>query len=308
MSAVELSLLISTYQRPWHLWRSLLAVSLQRGVEGKFEVIVTDDGSTDETGRVVEAFARRAAFPVKFTTHENDGFRLARCRNEGVAIAAAPYLLFTDADCLLPPDHLAIHLRWRRRGMVMAGDCYRLGRVPSQRVNEQTIKSGEYLSWISGRERLRLFKKGLCARITSPLRIAMRPRLTGCNIALWRDDYERINGFDENYVGWGLEDRDLQKRLGLIGLRFRSIVLATAACHLWHRAHPTFARNNEGTANLRYFQREEVPIRCRNGLIKEGGDDLADAPQRQGHPHASAPHFPGRIPMVTPWETARRGE
>ena len=87
----------------------------------------------------------------------------------------------------------------------------------------------------------------------------MRPRLTGCNIALWRDDYERVNGFDENFVGWGLEDRDLQVRLGRLGLRFRSIVLATAPCHLWHRPHPTFARNNEGTANLSLLPAEEVP-------------------------------------------------
>ncbi len=223
-------------------------------------------------------------------------------------MAAAPYLLFTDADCLLPPDHLAIHLQWRRRGTVVAGDCYRLDRAATQRVTERTIQSGEYATWISRRERLRLLKKGLCATITSLLRIPMRPRLTGCNIALWRDDYERVNGFDENFVGWGLEDRDLQVRLGQLGLRFRSIVLATAACHLWHRPHPTFARNNEGTANLCYFQRQEVPSRCRNGLVKDGGDDLPDVRRHQGQQHLSGPHFPLRTPAVTPWETARRGD
>jgi glycosyltransferase involved in cell wall biosynthesis len=308
MGNLELSLLISTYQRPWHLARALLTVALQRGVEGKFELIVTDDGSTDETSRVVEAFSRHAAFPVKFTTHENRGFRLALCRNEGVAVASAPYLLFTDADCLLPPDHLAAHLRRRRRGTVVAGDCYRLDLATTQRVTERAIESGQYLKWIPPRQRLRLIKKGLCAGIMSWFKVPMRPRLTGCNIALWRDDYERVNGFDENFIGWGLEDRDLQLRLSRLGLCFRSILLATAPCHLWHPPHPTFARNNEGTPNLGYFQRQQVPTRCRHGLIKDRDDDLPELWRHEGHGRLAGPHFPVRVPALTLWGTARSGD
>lgn len=174
-------------------------------------------------------------------------------------------------------------------------------------MTEQTIQSGEYATWISRRERLRLLKKGLCASHVAAAdpHAAAADRLQHRPL---RDDYERVNGFDENFVGWGLEDRDLQVRLGQLGLRFRSIVLATAACHLWHRPHPTFARNNEGTANLCYFQRQEVPSRCRNGLVKDGGDDLPDARRHQGQQHLSGPHFPLRTPAVTPWETARRGD
>ena len=137
----------------------------------------------------------------------------------------------------------------------------------------------------------------------------MRPRLTGCNIALWRDDYERVNGFDENFVGWGLEDRDLQLRLSQLGLRFRSIVLATAACHLWHRPHPTFARNNEGTANLRYFQRrKQCPPAAATDWSKTAADDLPDARRQPGHRRLAGPHFPVRVPALTLWERCRRGD
>ncbi len=106
----EIALLVSTYQRPQHLRRALLSIALQRGVDGQMEVVVTDDGSRDETPRVVEEFARTARFPVQFTTHPHSTFQLARCRNEGVAASRAPYLLFLDGDCILPPDHVAIHL------------------------------------------------------------------------------------------------------------------------------------------------------------------------------------------------------
>jgi hypothetical protein len=91
---------------------------------------------------------------------------------------------------------------------------------------------------------------------------------------MWRSDYERINGSDENYVGWGLEDRDLQLRLSRVGIRSKSILGRTAVCHLWHPHHETFVRNNIGTANLDYYQRPGLLTRCLNGLKKRGVDDL----------------------------------
>ncbi len=99
------------------------------------------------------------------------------------------------------------------------------------------------------------------------------------NIALWRDDFERVNGFDEGFVGWGLEDRDLQFRLERLGLRVRSILLATAPIHLWHPVPPSFARNNVGTANLAYFRAiRERPTFCVDGMVKHWEHDVRGTP------------------------------
>jgi len=268
MRRPEISILISSYERPYHLFRSLLSVTLQRSVTDMIEVVVTDDGSSDEVRRVVETFARDVDFPVKFTVHTHDGFRLARCRNEGVAVSSAPYLLFTDGDCVLPPDHIRWHLEYRRPGQVVAGDCYRLDEAATERVTEETIRSGEFLGWISPSERRRLACKAFRAWWYHFSRCRMLPRLTGNNIGVWRTDFERVNGFDENYVGWGLEDRDLQMRLGRLGLRFKSILRRTATCHLWHPPVPSFVRNNADTKNLEYFRRQDIPTRCRAGLAE----------------------------------------
>jgi glycosyltransferase involved in cell wall biosynthesis len=240
-------------------------------VEGLFEVVVTDDGSRDETLRVLADAAREAPFPLTFTTHRHDGFRLARCRNEGVAASRAPYLLFTDGDCILPPDHLRIHLAVRRPGRIVAGDCLRLDEAASARVDADSLRGGRFPTPLPGGERLRLGLKGVRAKLYEAARTPLRPRLSGNNIGVWRSDYERVNGFDEQFVGWGLEDRDLQVRLERLGLRAWSILLHTAPVHLWHPAAPSFARNNEGTANLAYFESlADRPTFCEDGLVKPG--------------------------------------
>ena len=84
MTGPDVALLISTFERPRHLERVLASVACQQDVRANIEVVVTDDGSQDDTAEVVERFARRSSFPVRLTTHEHDGFQLSRCRNDGV--------------------------------------------------------------------------------------------------------------------------------------------------------------------------------------------------------------------------------
>jgi glycosyltransferase involved in cell wall biosynthesis len=278
---MEIAVVVSTFERLGHLRRCLASLAAQRGVEGRFEVVVTDDGSQDETLRFLANASRRLPYPLSFTTHAHDGFRLSRCRNEGVAASSAPYLLFTDGDCILPPDHLATHLSTRRRSRVIAGDCIRLDEAITTRVDEASLLRGNFPQHLPRQEVVRLRLKGLRSKVYEACRTSMRPRLTGNNIGLWRSDYERVNGFDEQYVGWGFEDRDLQFRLERIGVRASSVLLRTAVVHLWHPTAPTFARNGVGTANLDYFKSiAGRPTFCVDGLTKPFGN-AALVPLRQ---------------------------
>ena len=270
----EIALLISSYQRPAHLRRALLSIALQQGLACPIEVVVTDDGSTDETPDVVRQFAHSVNFPVQFTTHPHGAFQLARCRNEGVAASTAPYILFLDGDCILPPDHVAIHLARRRPGIVMAGDCARLDEQTSARVSETAIRSGEFTQWASPEEIKRLKK---LIRRAARHRFHWRPRkpdLTGNNVGIWRTDYERVNGYDENFVGWGAEDDDLGRRLRRAGVRVRSILRWTHTYHLWHTTEKSKPAVPHLGPNANYMRREGKLIRCRNGMIKRPLEQL----------------------------------
>lgn len=271
--AYDIAIVVSTFERPGHLERCLASLEAQRGVEGRFEVVVSDDGSRDDTLDRVAAITERVAFPLSFTTHRHDGFRLSRCRNEGVAASTADFLLFTDGDCVLPPGHLLAHLEERRPGAVTAGGCVRLDQAATERVTEDVIRRGDTARLVLPKEFRRLRSKAFRAAVYQWLRVPMRPRLSGIDIGVWRSDFERVNGFDERFVGWGLEDQDLQRRLERIGVTIRSILHRTAAIHLWHEPASSFVRKNLGTANLAYYRRRDWTAFCEDGLVK--ADDRA---------------------------------
>jgi GT2 family glycosyltransferase len=262
----QVSVIVSTYQRPGHLWRSLLSLSLQRGVRVPFEVVVTDDGSTDDTPQVVQRFARTVDFPVRFVTQEHRGFHAARCRNHGAKEAIASYLIFFDGDCIFPPDHLQRHLRARRPGMARTGDSYRLDRVASERVDDAAIRTGAFVRWVSRAERWRMRRRWVRELFYSTIRHDLKPKVMAGNLAVWRSDFERINGFDEEFVGWGCEDDDLGHRLRQAGVRIAPIFGYTQGYHLWHLAHPSRPKKWRDGANVEYLFRQDKPIRCVHGL------------------------------------------
>jgi glycosyltransferase involved in cell wall biosynthesis len=270
----EIALLVSTYQRPEHLRRALSSIALQRGVDGQIEVVVTDDGSTDNTAQVVREFANSVDFPVKFTTHPHTNFQLARCRNEGVTASRAPYLLFLDGDCILPPDHVAIHLARRKPGVVMGGHFMRIDQCTSLKIDEAAIRQGDFLNWISGKEIQFVRKLDLRWRFYQWLHHPTKPKLFGNNIGIWRSDYERINGYDETFEGWGCEDDDLRLRLRRAGVRIESILRWTNTFHLWHPTEPSQPSQWKQGRNVNYLRRKGVLICCRNGLVKRAIEDI----------------------------------
>jgi len=274
MAKPQISVVVCTYERPENLRRVLASIEGQRDVPGTIEVIVADDGSRDETVDVFRQFRRRVNFPTRFVTHEHAGFCPGRCRNEGVAASQADYLLLLDGDCLMPPDHVRIHLERRCPGAVQMGDCLRLSTDVSSQVTEEMAQSGTFSSLGNRSERWRLWRKACLAWWHNFRRHPRKPVLIGNNLGLWRSDYERVNGFDENFVGWGCEDDDFGMRLRCAGLKLQSILWWTRTYHLWHPPHPTAPARWKQGPNVEYYLRGFRLTRCGNGLVKRSPGDI----------------------------------
>jgi hypothetical protein len=99
-----LTVVVPAYQAEAHLGRALEPLGQVPGIE----VVVVDDGSTDHTAALADAFARRHPGTVRVLHQRNAGHGGAI--NAGVAAARGTYLKVLDADDRLDPDALAVVL------------------------------------------------------------------------------------------------------------------------------------------------------------------------------------------------------
>ena len=240
---------------------------------------------------MVAAFSRKVPFRVALTTHDHDGFRLSQSRNEGAAASVADRLLFTDGDCLLPPGTLAKYIAAIKPDRIAGGDSCRLDEAATAGLSIEAVHNGTFLRAVTDDERRRLDAKARHAKVYEFLRLRMRPRLYGNAIGISRTDYERLNGFDEAFVGWGLEDRDLQVRSEKLGIRVKGM-FEHAFVHQWHAVDPSWARNAIGTANDRYYHRRNVEPSCRLGYAQRCSGTIVAFDSR---------------PMLVPFDTAVAG-
>jgi len=274
-SARDVALIVNTFQKPRHLALVLASIAAQTGVDGRFEVIISDDGSTDGTAALVRDFAAQASFPVRFTSQPHDGFRLARTRNAGARITESDYLLFLDGDCILPRDHVAAYLERRRPGRALLGYCARLPEDTTARLDTTTIASTDLAALAPASERQLLAKRFRKAWWHAALRHPSKPRLAGGNCGMWRRDFEAVNGCDERFVGWGQEDDDLGLRLRAAGVRLESILDRTWSLHVWHPVDTSATPRWRDGVNVPYFLRRGRLKRCRHGLRDRSPHDLA---------------------------------
>ncbi len=270
----DLSLIVNSYAKPRHLALVLESIALQRDADGRFELVVADDGSTDASAAMVAAFADRVSFPVTWTAEPHDGFRLARVRNRGAAVAHGETLLFLDGDSILPADHVAAHLARRRPGVAMLGDVIRLPEETCRDLDPTRLAEVSLQRLVPATEAARLRRRFRQSWFYNAIGHPSKPRLCGGNFAVWRSDYLRVNGSDELFRGWGQEDDDLGLRLRSAGIRLESILDRTSTLHVWHPTDPTATPRWRDGVNVPYFLRRGRLTRCRHGLIPRGQEAI----------------------------------
>ncbi|MBH0207456.1 MAG: glycosyltransferase family 2 protein [Nitrospira sp.] len=235
---MKTALIVTTYNRP-----DALAAVLEgycRQSDQDFELVVADDGSKEDTAEVVRQYARHAPFKLTHVWHEDQGFRAAAIRNRAVASSEADYIVFTDGDCVPSMHFVRAHKRLAEPGYFLGANRVLLSagltnRVLCRQVSIHTWRRFDWaLSWAK-REVNRVLP--LMELPDGPFRKWMPDRWEGiktCNFSAWRTDFVRVNGLDESYEGWGLEDSDLVIRLLRAGVKHKSARFAATVFHLWH--------------------------------------------------------------------------
>jgi glycosyltransferase involved in cell wall biosynthesis len=108
----EISVILSTYNRADVLPRTLNHLARQDLAADRFEVVIVDDGSPDDTQAVVERLIPALPFKAVFRRHENRG--PGYTQNRGIELARAPVVLLMADDILLAPEAVRLHLEHHR--------------------------------------------------------------------------------------------------------------------------------------------------------------------------------------------------
>ena len=95
---LKVTVVLSTYNRPRVLLLSALSLARQSVLPD--ELVVADDGSGQGTAGVVRRLQGEMPFPVLHARQEDEGFRAAANRNNGVRASSGDYLVFLDGDIL----------------------------------------------------------------------------------------------------------------------------------------------------------------------------------------------------------------
>jgi len=236
---MKLAVVVTTYNRPDALAAVLDGYIAQDMRE--FELIIADDGSTTETRRLIEGYSRRAPFPLRHVWHEDQGFRAAAIRNRALAATAADYVVFSDGDCVPPPRFVSRHRTLAEPGYFLSGNRILLAERFSAEVLQRRVPVHQWgtKEWLAAWLRRDVNRAlPLVVLPDGPFRKRAPRRWKGvktCNLSAWRSDLLAVNGLDESYSGWGLEDSDLVIRLLRSGIRHKSARFAAPVFHLWHR-------------------------------------------------------------------------
>lgn len=257
------SLIISTYNRPDALEVCLKSVAELNPLPN--EVIVGDDGSREETAALVHRFQKDFPVTLRYIRQEDDGFRLAMIRNKCVAAASGEYIIQIDGDLFLHKRFIADHVRESRKGYFLKGGRVQLGKELTENVCA-ALAPRRITPFTSGIEakRANALRMVAVADYLAPRYRKNRENVLGCNMSFFRDDFIAVNGYDENFEGWGGEDLDLSFRFKNLGLGKRYLKFCALSYHLWHREAPMDkSRGNHDTARK---HRDEGVVKASRGV------------------------------------------
>jgi len=236
---MKLSVIITTYNSAEWLEKVLWGYSVQSHED--FEMIIGDDGSTKETGQVIDRIRNETGMQIKHVWQEDKGFRKCRILNKSILEVESNYVVFTDGDCIPRKDFLSVHAREAELGKYLSGGYHKLPMSTSKAITKDDITSGRCfeLKWLkanglkSSHKNSKLTATPLKAKIFNTL-TPTACNFKGSNGSAWLKDILAVNGFDER-MPWGGLDREFGVRLTNSGIKPKHVRYNAIVIHLDHK-------------------------------------------------------------------------
>lgn len=198
MGATDISIIVPTHNGAATL-PTLLQSVRRSEIAGKLELIVCDDGSTEDIGDVLRTHGRD--LPIVFLRQERQGYRAAAARNLGIAASAGNVVVFIDDDVVFGPSFLASHVEAHagEHPRLVFGFRHRVPAAPASIPSLQCDAPNDHRIAVLGSRGEALIRN------PTPWYFAYT-----CNLSISRKCSPQL--FDETFVGWGNEDIDFAYR------------------------------------------------------------------------------------------------
>jgi len=256
----KVSIIIPTYNRKELLKRTLLSLFNQNYPKDKYEIIVVDDGSNDNTKEMIRSLKPTCNLKYFYYPRESAYVfgeaknRVGPARNIGIENARGEIVVFVDSDMILHPDCIKEHAKIHENHdkVVVIGYRYLLFKNNPKNWFELLLKGKSNLMMTDDARELTYLK---CNDDLSKLSNAWS-ELYSNNASVKKSQLVDVGMFDKNMTNklWGFEDYELGYRLQKNGFKF----IINRKAIGYHQYHPPEYLNSHGMmlakkSNLKYI-------------------------------------------------------
>jgi glycosyltransferase involved in cell wall biosynthesis len=242
MKSISSALVITTYNWPQALELILKSVVLQLHLPTM--IVIADDGSLYETKVLIDKYREKISIPILHIWQEDKGFRKSKILNKAIAQAQVDYIIQVDGDCILHPHFIEDHLA------NIKDNCYLYGtRVNIKEQFVSNIFQFKIIKFSCFSNKIKNKTRSIRCNILSQLnkvKLGYSDKFRGCNVSFWKKDFININGYNEDFEGWGREDSDLVIRMSNNGVLSKRLKFCAIVFHIFHplKTRDNFERND----------------------------------------------------------------
>jgi len=239
---MKLTLIITTYNWPESLLLVIDSIKLQTILPD--EIIIADDGSDKETKDLIININNESNLNIIHSWQEDFGFRAAKSRNRALLKSSGDYIVLIDGDMLLHRQFIQDHIIAAEPGFFIQGTRVLLSKMHTQKALAKKEVSFSFFS-----SELKNRKNSIHSKLLSSIFSSKKNHLRGiksCNMAFYKKDCININGFNNEFEGWGREDSEFVVRLMNSGVKRKNVRFNAIQFHLWHNENSRISleRNN----------------------------------------------------------------
>lgn len=261
----SVSLIVTTYNQKERL---ALVLDSILGLELKpTEVLIADDGSSEDTRELIQKYQTRFPIPLKHIWQEDCGYRLARSRNRAISNASGEYIVIVDGDMILSPSFIKDHLNFAKKGSFNQGGRILLNESETQEILQDMNYQKALQKKSFKNMHIPLFSKLIFSLSKIKKGVIREDKflpVRGCNMAFYKEDALKINGFNQDFIGWGREDSEFVARFLNANGVMRKLKFSALAYHLHHPENTRDMLEENHKIYLESIVQKKT--RCENGL------------------------------------------